>query len=176
MKDIDRFITLESAMREHVNLMTKDVKSLFVTDTDRDVLWNLYLSSFPKGTNEIVKTRTEHDCSACRHFVKAFGNVVSIKNGVITSIWDFDLPIDSRYAPVVKALATYIKSQPVIDIATIDSSQIGVEKNFEKTESGIITWEHLHVLLPAKFINCSRATAATVRGGARPCERVERSF
>ncbi|MCK9458790.1 MAG: hypothetical protein M0R80_04060 [Proteobacteria bacterium] len=163
----DNFSTLESAMREHVNLMTKDVKSLFVTSADRDTLWNLYLSSFPKGTNEIVKTRTEHDCSSCRHFVKQFGNAVSIKNGVITTIWDFDLPQDSRYAPVVEALAEYVNSQPVIDIATIDSSQIGVEKNFEKTENGdIITWGHLHIKIPARLVNCSRATAATVRGRA----------
>jgi len=168
-----RFETLEANMRDHVAEMTKDIKSLFATSADKDALWNLYLNSFPKGTNEIRIKRTEHDCSACRHFIKQFGNVVSIKNGEITSIWDFDLSEGSRYGPVVKALSEYVHSCPIVDIATIDSSSIGVEKNFEKPENGdVITWGHLHVNLPFRLVNCSRSTAATVRGRASELRNV----
>jgi len=172
-EDDQRFEILETNMRDHLARMAKDVKSLFVTSVDKDFLWNLYLNSFPKGTNEIRIKRTEHDCSACRHFVKQFGNVVSIKNGVVTSIWDFDLPTGSRYGPVVKALSEYIHSCPVIGIATIDSPNIGTEKSFEKSENGdVITWGHLHVNLPPRLVNCSRSTAATVRGRANELKNV----
>jgi len=178
-EDSQRFEILESNMREHIARMTKDVKSLFVTSVDKDFLWNLYLGSFPKGTNEIRIKRTEHDCSACRHFVKQFGNVVSIKNGVVTSIWDFDLPEGSRYGPVVRALSEYVHSCPIEDITTIDSldvgtkKNIGIEKSFEKLESGeVITWGHLYVSIPSRLVNCSRFDAATVRGRSRELRNV----
>jgi hypothetical protein len=174
MEDVNKFAALETRMREHIGKMVQDAgNSLFVVDTDRDVMWDLYLNSFPKGANEVLRKRTEHDCSACRHFIKAFGNVVSLKNNVITSVWDFNLPEGSRYGPVVAALAAYVKSRPVIDILTVDSPKFGVEKNFEQGENGgVIEWEHLHVTLPDRFVNCQRSNAAEVRGRARELRNV----
>lgn len=80
----------ESNMRNHVAQMIDGVNTLFVVDCDKDALWKLYLDSFPKGANEIFRTRQENDCSACRHFVKVFGNVVAIKDGEVSTIWDFE--------------------------------------------------------------------------------------
>lgn len=65
---------------------------LFVTDTDKDTLWATYLNSFPDGSNPIYRERTEHDCSCCRQFIKTAGNVVSIVDGEIVSLWDVSLP------------------------------------------------------------------------------------
>jgi hypothetical protein len=166
---LQNFETLETRLRNHVAKMVVDAKQLYVVDTDKDVLWNLYLDSFPKGTNEIIRKRTEHDCSACRHFIKQFGNVVAIKNGVITSIWDIDMPVSSRYAPVVKVLSEYVHACPIVDIATIDSHKIGTEMNFEQGEGdfSVKEWDHLYVDLPARLINCNRGNSAEVRGRAR---------
>ncbi len=168
----DTFEPFESAMNKHVAELIKDAKQLYVTDVDKDLLWKRYLDSFPEGTNEIFRIRAENDCSACRHFIKSFGNVVAIKNGVITSIWDFRMPEGSKYGPVIKALSEYVKSRPVIDIFVTDTCQIGVEKNFEKAESGeIIVWEHLHVKLPERF-KTTKGTLDTVRGRARDLRQV----
>jgi hypothetical protein len=169
LEDIQCFETLETRLRNHVAKMVTDAKQLYVVDSDKDVLWNLYLNSFPKGTNEIIRKRTEHDCSSCRHFIKQFGNVVAIKNGEITSIWDIDMPVSSRYAPVVKALSNYIHACPIVDIATIDSHKIGTEKNFEQWEGllSVKEWDHLYVDLPARLINCNRGNSAEVRGRSR---------
>jgi len=170
---MNKFSDLENGLRSHVDSMIKDTKTLFVVDTDKDKLWEIYLNSFPKGTNEVLRKRTEHDCSACRHFIKVFGNIVSIRNNVVTSIWDFELPNGSRYGPVVKALAEYVKSRPVVDILTVDSPKFGVEKNFEQAENGgVIEWQHFYVALPDKFINCKRSNAAEIRGRARDVRNV----
>jgi len=75
-------------VQEHIAEMI-ETGDLFVTDLDRDVLWQLYLDSFPNGTNPVFRERPVHDCSACRQFVKVFGNVVLIRDCKVTTIWDF---------------------------------------------------------------------------------------
>ena len=74
------FTEMRSMMMEHFKKMVKDVDHLFEVEVDKDELWNLYLDSFPAGTNEIYRERREHDCSCCRHFIKTIGNAVVIKN------------------------------------------------------------------------------------------------
>jgi hypothetical protein len=166
----ETFASFEAKLRAHVSEMVKDINTLFVVDLDKDALWKLYLDSFPPGTNEIYRTRAENDCSACRHFIKAFGNVVSIQAGHVTSIWDF--AAGPKYGPVANALAAYVKSRPIADVLVTDSLHIGTEKNFEKVESGVLAWEHLCVTLPDRFKTASRLTLDTVRGRARDLRNV----
>ena len=159
-----KFKELEVALTDHVNEMTKDVKSLFVVDVDKDTLWETYLKSFPEGTDPICRVRTEHDCSACRHFVKAFGNVVAIKNGKLVSIWDFAAP--GRYGPVVNTLSDFIKSRSVTDVFVTKDLKFGTKSSHELLEDNktILTWEHLYVELPARFAYKGNLTTDTVRG------------
>jgi len=112
------------------------------------------------------RTRTEHDCSCCRHFIKSFGNIVSIKDNKITTIWDFDLS-GTRYDPVAKALAEYVKSHPVTDVFVTKDSKFGTERNFEQNGSDIVTWEHFYVELPSRFVNKSRSTIGELQSSAR---------
>ena len=104
------FKKFKTEMQKHFKKITKDVNTLFEVEVDKDELWNLYLNSFPEGTNEIFRNRSEHDCSCCRHFIKNFGNVIAIKNGIITNIWEFETNSEI-YQPVVNALSQYIKSK-----------------------------------------------------------------
>jgi hypothetical protein len=168
---MNNFADLQKALEKNVSDMLKDTTILFTVDLDKDKLWETYLKSFPAGANPMFRTRTEHDCSACRHFVKAFGNVVTIKNNVVTSIWDFEMP-GSRYDPVIKALSEFVKSHKVSDIFVTDVTQIGVEKNYEQAESGkVVTWEHFHVTLPWMF-KTTKGTLDTVRGRTRDLRNV----
>lgn len=70
------------------------------------------------------------------------------------------------------ALSEFVQSQPITDIFVTDSLHVGVEKNFEKSENGVLTWEHLCIQLPDRFKIASRSTLDTVRGRARDLRNV----
>lgn len=119
---------------------------LFYVDVDKDALWAMYLDTFPAGANPVYRERTEHDCSACKSFVRAVGGVVTINNGRLVSIWD--CRTDDVYQPVVDALAQFVRSHRIANIFLHRELAAGVIKNFEQTASGVKTWEHFHVNLP----------------------------
>ena len=53
------FGDLKSAI--HTQLSEMAEQDLFVTDVDKDVMWDTYLASFPEGSNPMFRKRTEHD-------------------------------------------------------------------------------------------------------------------
>ena len=75
------FKDFRKAIQDNFSVMVKDSTRLFEVEVDKDEFWNLYLDSFPEGSNPIYRVRRTYDCSCCRHFIKSIGNVVSIKNG-----------------------------------------------------------------------------------------------
>lgn len=166
------FVRMRDNLIAHFNQITKDVNNIFEVSVDKDEMWNLYLDSFPEGTNEIYRERREHDCSCCRHFVKAIGNVVVIKNNKITTIWDFDTE-STTYQPVVNALAEYIKSKAVTDLFKSQFAKIGALKTFENLEDGTIkTWEHFYLELPDKFVNKTSRSIGDIQGSFRDTRNV----
>lgn len=122
---------------------------LFETDVDKNYLWNLYLDSFPEGTNPIYRERRYYDCSACRHFIKNIGGTVYIDSALnVHSIFEFDTHSET-FQPVMNALAAYVKSRPITDIYLNDSSNVGVNQTRELLDGGtVMTWEHFFVKLP----------------------------
>ena len=80
------FKEFRSMISDRFNEMTKNVDRLFEVGIDKDEMWNVYLDSFPDGTNEIYRKRRKYDCSCCRQFIKQIGNVVTIKE---FGIWIF---------------------------------------------------------------------------------------
>ena len=120
---------------------------LFSVQFDKDALWELYLSSYPEGTNPKFRERSEHDCSACRTFIKQAGGMVAIIDGQLETLWDVQIG-DAEYQPVCDALADYIKACVIDNVFLHTEKHIGTDKNREDSESGVITWEHLHVTLP----------------------------
>lgn len=146
------FVEMRDKLIEHFNEMVKNINHLFIVDIDKDVMWNTYLNSFPAGTNPIFRERTWHDCSCCRGFIKNIGNVVSIKNGKISTIWDFECD-DTTYGPVIKAMRDLIKGQKVVDVFLSTEKKIGCHHNFEQMEKvGAHRWDHFYLELPDKFV------------------------
>lgn len=166
------FVTMRDSLIAHFNQITKDANNVFVVNVDKDEMWNLYLDSFPKGTNEVYRKRREHDCSCCRSFIKAIGNVVVIKNSKITTIWDFNAE-DPVYQPSIDALNAFIKSKTVTDVFLSKFNRIGSEHTFEKLEDGAIkTWEHFYLQLPGRFVNNSYKSIPDLQGDFRDTKNV----
>ena len=166
------FREFKEKFQKNFEKLTENVSVLFVVDTDKDEIWETYLDGFPEGTNEILRERREFDCSACRQFIKAFGNVVVLKNNKLTSIWDFEVE-DPKYQAVIDALDLYVKSKDVVDVFITRESKIGTDKNHEMSEDGtVITWHHFFLELPQRFIDRSRKTIDTVKGNYRSVKDV----
>lgn len=151
--------------------MIKDAGRLFEVELDKDDLWNLYLDSFPEGTNKIFRQRREYDCSCCRQFVKNIGNVVVINNNKLTTIWDFETN-DDKFQPVLNALSNYIKSKAVSDVFVSKLKKIGTDRNFENAANEIIEWDHLYLELPDQFVDKSGKSEGEIKGTYRDTRNV----
>lgn len=139
---------------EHMGRLTAGPAILLQTDVDPDELWALYLSSFPGDSNPMFRKRTEHDCSACRQFVKRFGHVVRVDEALkITTAWDVE-GLQEPYATVCKALAARVRRAALSDIFVYPEPAVGIDVSHEENkETGAITaWKHLFVKLPAAVV------------------------
>jgi len=158
--------------QKHFAEMTQDATHLFEIDLNKDEMWDLYLDSFPAGTNEVYRERREFDCSCCRHFVKNIGNAVVIKHNIVETIWDFETG-DDKFQPVINALSAYVRSNLVTDIFVSKDKGVGTDKNFERAENGEITeWQHFYLELPDRFIDRSGRSIGDIKGSFRDTRNV----
>lgn len=136
----------------HFAEMCKDAQCLYRTDTDKDSLWVTYLNSFPSELNPMYRERTEHDCSCCRQFVKQIGNLVVIKDGQLTTIWDFKTA-NNGYQQVANAMNAFVKQHKVCGAFFTNQRKYGTKENFEYLISDdgshkVITYNHFFVDMP----------------------------
>lgn len=137
------------AIQKNLQQMSKDSSRLFTVNVDTEELYNLYLDSFTAGTNEIYRERREYDCSCCRHFIRDVGNVVSIKNGELHTIWGINPVSDDKYNVVAAALDAYVKQKAVLGVFLKKEKRIGTPENREMLPTGKINkYEHFFVDLP----------------------------
>lgn len=165
------FKQMRTLLQNNFKEMTTGVTKFFEVDIDKDKLWELYLDSFPEGTNEIFRTRREYDGSYDRSFIRNFGNVVVIKNNQVKTIWDFETN-DDKFQPVLNALNKYILSKTVSDVHVSKLKKIGVDKNFEHTDGKTIEWNHFYLELPNQFVDNSSKSVAEIQGGYRDTRNV----
>jgi uncharacterized protein YfaP (DUF2135 family) len=125
---------------------------LFRVEVSGEELWEAYLAAFPTGSNPVFRERREHDCSACRHFVKALGNVVAIVDGEVHTIWDI-VTDEPAYATVAATLAAMVKDRPIANIFLHPESTVGTDRNREIMTAALPTiWHHFFVHLPVDAV------------------------
>ncbi|MCL2220990.1 MAG: hypothetical protein FWC20_01775 [Oscillospiraceae bacterium] len=167
-----KFSEFKKVFQDNFESLTKEVTQLFEIEIDKEEFWNLYLDSFPPGTNEVYRERREFDCSCCRHFVKSFGNAVVIKNNEVHTLWDFETG-DGTFQPVVNALSQYLKSKPVVDIFVNKHKGVGTNQNYEQAEDGkSVKWEHFYVLLPDRLVDHDTRSIGDLKGASRDIRNV----
>jgi len=145
--DMQRAVALQFSKMKDFPLLRVNVSG--------DELWQLYLDSFPAGTNPMYRERTTHDCSCCRHFIRTMGNVVALTDKGLESIWDVELPEHAiaGYGVVAKALADRVKAGAICDEFLHYESTVGHSKTFEDVMGQVKTWEHFHVTLPRSVVH-----------------------
>ena len=147
---MSEFVKFRDAVSRQMDAMVVD-GGLFETSADRDQLWELYLSSFPEGTNPVFRERREHDCSACRTFVKNLGGVVSVRGNKLVSVWDAK-DVEYPYNVVCAALSEYVRDCAIANVLLSRERHVGVACSREMSVDGeVVSWTHFNYVLPAAY-------------------------
>ena len=159
-----QFKDFASAVRKQFNKMAEH--QLFVVDIPGNTVYQEYLESFPKGTNNLYRTRGEYDCQCCRTFIKNIGNVVALIDFEVVTVWDVE--VEGHYHDVAKALARLVKKTPIKEQFLTSETKIGVEKSFQLMPDGAVkTWNHFSCIVPSRFqstdINAIRGDDASIK-------------
>lgn len=114
-----------------------------------DALYARYLSAFPEGTNPVFKTRSEHDCSCCKSFIRQAGNVVGIKNGKIQTIWDEAAESAPHpYDVVAQVMRDFVLDARITNIYRVSKKQTSlgadVTRSLDKTTQEVLVWRHFY--------------------------------
>jgi hypothetical protein len=112
-------------------------------------IFEVYLSGF-----EDDATRQEHNCNACKQFIRNYGTLVAIQNGKLMTLWDFE--VEGTFHKIPKLLRTLVLNSEVTSAFGTDSRRVGVEHNFQQLDGQSI--KHLHFYFDVK----KRITGETV--------------
>lgn len=125
---------------------------IFRSAANPDAIWEQYLAAFPADTNNIYRERTEHDCSACRQFIRAAGSMLSIEDNQLVSVWD--VQVGGTYQIVADALSALVKQSGIDTIWLHDQPSVGIAFNHEHMPDGSVhTWNHFQTdLVKSLFV------------------------
>jgi len=117
------------------------------TEADKNKMWEIYIQSFPPGSNPHFKERTSHDCNSCKSFVHAIGNAVAVIDGNLETVWD--IQIGGAYQVVADAMSDYVRLQAIADSFLHIKSTAGVERSLQSLEGGDVKeWRHFYAEVP----------------------------
>lgn len=127
---------------------------LFIVNVDNDLLWMGYLLSFPE------EKRQEHNCNACKSFIRHMGKAVSIDPVTyeIKTFWD-DVHTPG-YEKTAADLAKLVKEAAICNIFMQDMNEFhGCDHNIQRLPDGSTRqWNHLYVNLPVTYRFNSRTS------------------
>ena len=157
------FHVFKDAVAKRFEFMHKNYQLFRVSTTDKNELWDLYLTSFKPEDNPMYKERTEHDCQCCKQFVRAVGDVVAIVDGQVVSVWNVDT--EEPYQVVANALAERVEGKPVSKPFFHWERTAGTDKSVVVNENKTVTeWQHFYCEIPNIYVNADpgpKVSAAT---------------
>jgi len=168
---------------------------LFRVDMTGQQVWDLYLSSFAADPKFRDPESSEHNCNNCNNFIRRYGNIVAVdENYKIMTM--FEVEATEEFIPVAAALTKAIKASNIDQVffETFDSLnalpyekchktnvlfQLGVDKNVkqytaeEAAKFGVVKpeqviwFDHLHLFVPAEFVDKTGKSVESIMGNFR---------
>lgn len=150
------FKNFKSQLQKNFEEIIKGHDVLFVTNVEKEAIWNTYLNSYPE------EEKQGHNCNSCRQFLKPYANIVVIgADFKLKSIWDFEA--EGEYAAVAENLSKLAKSAPIKGVFVTKVAKLGTDFNFQELENGErVRWEHFNFVLPNKFVDKSAKSEESV--------------
>lgn len=157
---MNTFIKFQKAIYDHIRVLTSAGYSLVKTSVDTEEMWEYYQSSFPEGTNPMLKERREYDCNNCKHFVRRMGNVVAIDPNTFkkTSIWN--VQVEGYYQNVAQAMNEYILAKPISHAFRSETAIIGQASTKDLVRN--VTWNHFYAEVPQTLVTIESDIASTI--------------
>lgn len=146
-EDDDRYPIFEQAVKDHFTMLVNKDTALFSTDAEN--LWEVYLNNLPENEG---RGRQHYNCSACRHFIQRYGNLVTInEDGEIESVlWTEDAPTFFKQSAM--ELRKAVSKSKINRVFVSDNRILGTPKTS--------IWSHLSATLPTEKVNRSRVKTA----------------
>ena len=186
-------------LQKQFDQMCKSGKLFRVEMTGQQV-WDLYLNSFDQDPIFRDPSSSTHNCNLCNNFIRRYGNIVSVNEDYTISTM-FDIEIDGEFLPVSQALSKAIKSSPISEVffetfaelnslpyescsKTSSKFQLGLAKNvkrYTKEEAekfGVVKpneireFNHLHLFLPAQFVDTTGKSVESIMADYRSSKEV----
>lgn len=163
------FVKFKRAVHAQFNQLAARADMLFLTNVDKDALWDCYLNSFPE------EERQSHNCNNCKHYIRHYGRVVAIKDNKVATMWE-DLQLDEPYATVARNLDALVKSKSVVDVFITRDYELGIDRNNAYIDSlqgpKVITWNHLYYHMPNQLVYTGTESVSAVMGTLRTTKEV----
>lgn len=160
------FIDFKKVLQERLNFLIENSVALFQVEVDADELWNLYLDSFPEGTNSVYREKREYDCNCCKSFVRHYGSIVGIVGGEVVSLWDVET--EHPFQDVSDALTKFIGSKPIKNIF-YTKEVFGKDTNFDANRVEHPQYNHLYYKFDDRFV---KHDTPTLKGKVRQTKQV----
>lgn len=151
-----QFNEFKVLFQSNFNKLIEEQVRLYVTDVNKNELWDAYLNAFPDDE------RQGFNCNCCRQFIKQYGNVVAIKDGEVKSMWDFTVD-DVMYAGVIAALDKLVSESNITNVFITKQSKLGTDRSLTID----VEWQHLYYELPRTLVTSSRDTEDSLRSDKR---------
>lgn len=146
------FKDFSDAVKARFDVMLQS-NELYKATIHKDIMYDLYLNSFPDGTNLMFKERQEYDCNTCKNFIRDIGNVIIIKDGKLESVWD-NLTVPGYYQIVADKMAAYVRTQTIKNLFKSLEKKAGCDITHQQLENNTIQeWHHFHCDIPKKYVN-----------------------
>lgn len=138
--------------------------NLYEVAIDKNKLFEIYLKALPE------EEKQPHNCNCCRSFLNNYGNVVSIIDNKLVTLWDFE--IAGIYSGVPKALNDYIQGRHISDVFLTKETSLGTDHNFQDKEGTVIRWDHFHHNFPLHKTYRTWKPIATEKGDLRTTKQM----